>query len=113
MLARSTMLRRIKGITLKDKVRSAETRREIGVTEIVEKVRETRMRWYGHVQRMENTDEVKTTMEKAVQGRRRRRRPRKRWIDCIRKDLKDLRLDPEDALDRSFWRARIRAADPT
>ena len=94
-------------------MRSEEIRRKISVTEIVEKVRETRMRWYGHVQRMENIDEVKTTMEKEVQGRRRRGRSRKRWIDCIRKDLKDLRVDPEDALERSFWRARIRAANPT
>jgi len=34
-------------------------------------------------------------------------------IDNIRQDLKDLRLKPEDAMNRIKWRRRIHAADPS
>ena len=47
------MLRRIKGVTLRDKVKSVDIRKELGVNSIQEKVREMRLRWYGHMQRME------------------------------------------------------------
>ena len=41
------MVRRIKGVTLRDKVKSVDFRKELGVTSIQEKVREMRLRWYG------------------------------------------------------------------
>ena len=39
------MLRRIKGVTLRDKVESVDIRKELGVNSIQEKVREMRLRW--------------------------------------------------------------------
>ena len=48
-----TMPRLIKGVTLEDKVRSDDIRRELGVCDIFEKVREMILRWFGHVERME------------------------------------------------------------
>ena len=44
------MLRRIKGVTLRDKVKSVDIRKELGVNNIQEKVREMRIR-YGHLYR--------------------------------------------------------------
>ena len=38
------MLRRIKGVTLRDKVKSVDIRKELGVNSIQEKVREMRLR---------------------------------------------------------------------
>ena len=49
------MLQRIKGVTLRDNVKSVDIRKELGVTSIQEKVREMKLRWYGHMQRMEKT----------------------------------------------------------
>ena len=43
------MLRRIKGVTLRDRVKSLDIRKELGVSSIQEKVREMRLRWYGHM----------------------------------------------------------------
>ena len=40
------MLRRIKGGTPRDKVKSVDIRKELDVNSINEKVRETRLRWY-------------------------------------------------------------------
>ena len=46
------MLRRIKGVTLRDRVKSVDIRKELGVSSIQEKVREMRLRWYGHMRIM-------------------------------------------------------------
>ncbi|GFO14434.1 hypothetical protein PoB_004093900 [Plakobranchus ocellatus] len=40
------MLRRIRGVTLEDKMRSDDIRKELGVCPIGEKARESRLRWF-------------------------------------------------------------------
>ena len=40
------MLRRIKGVTLTDRVKSVDIRKELGMNSIQDKVREMRLRWY-------------------------------------------------------------------
>ena len=107
------MLRRIKGVTLRDRVKSVDIRKELGVSSIQEKVRETRLRWYGHMQRMEENNEVRAVGDMRVPGKRPRGRPRGRWVDGFRRDLQALRITPEDVQDRTFWESRIRAVDPT
>ena len=77
------MLRRIKGVTLRDKVKSVDIRKEPGVTSIQEKVREMRLRWYGYMQRMEENNEVRAVVDMRVPGKRPRGRPRGRWMDCV------------------------------
>ena len=103
------MLRRIKRVTLRDKVKSVDIRKELGVTSIQEKVREMRLRWYGYMQRMEENNEVRAVINMRVPGKR----PRGRWMDCVGRDMQALRITPEDAQDRTFWKSRIRAAEPT
>ena len=76
---------------------------------IKEKVREMRLRWHGHMQRMEENSEVRATVDMVVP----RKRPRGRWMDCVRRDMQELRITREDAQDRQFWASIIRAADPT
>ena len=106
------MLRRIKGVTLRDTVKSVDIRKKLGVNSIQEKVREIRLRWYGHMQRMEKNNEVRAIVDMIVPGKRPRGRPRGRWMDCVRRDMQELRITPEDAQDRTFWKLRIWAADP-
>ena len=73
------MLRRIKGVTLRDRVKSVDIRKELGVSSIQEKVREISLRWYGHIQRMEE-NEVRAVGDMRVPGIRQRGRPRGRWM---------------------------------
>ena len=70
-------MQNINGVTLRDRVRSVDIRKELRVSSIHEKVREMRLRWYGHMQRMEE-NEVRAVGDMRVPGKRPRGRPRGR-----------------------------------
>ena len=48
-----------------------------------------------------------------VPGKRRRGRPKRRWLDNIRNDLSERELSGEEAQDRVQWRRLIRNIDAT
>ena len=89
-----------------------EIRRIIRVACITDKVREARLRWYGHIQRREEDDCVKRILEADVHGQRSRGRQRKRWTDVIKYNMEDLWLTVEDTGNRAEWRRRTHVADP-
>ena len=105
------MLRWIMGVTLHDKKRNEDIRRQLGVADIAEKVRETRLRWYGHVQRSEQY--IKRAMEEKVTGSRSRGRQKLRWRDCVQNDLNHKHLLDQDPNDRKRWRQLTHVADPS
>ena len=39
-----------------------------------------------------------------VQGRRKRGRPKRRWLDKVKDDIKEKRLSADDVYDRATWR---------
>lgn len=47
------VLRLIKGVTRRDRLRNVGIRRELGLTSIIEAVTRNRLRWNGHVQKMD------------------------------------------------------------
>ncbi len=51
---------------------------------ISQKVQEIRLKWYGHVMQRKK-------MEMEVQGRRKRGRSNRRWLDRVRDDIKECR----------------------
>ena len=92
--------------------KGCDMRQELGVSSIQEREgSETTL--YGHMQRMEENNEVRAVVDMVVPGKRPRGRPRGRWMECARRDMQALRITPEDAQDRTSWKSRIRAADPT
>ena len=107
------MLRWIMGVSLKDHRRNEDIRKTVGVANITDKVREARLRWYGHVRRREEHASIRRIMEADVHGRRSRGRQRKRWIDVVNGDMKTLKLTEDDTEDRHQWRRRTRVADPS
>ncbi|XP_063593046.1 uncharacterized protein LOC134770107 [Penaeus indicus] len=106
------MLRRIKGGTLRERERSTDIRRELGVSDINEKVKEIRMRWCTNVKRREERHPAKVAMESIVPGRRPRGRPKKRWRDNVKEHMSHFGVRPEEALERETWRRKTRAANP-
>ena len=106
------MLRRIKGVTLRDRVKSVEIRKELDVSSIQEKVREMRLRWYGHMQRMEE-NEVTAVGDMRVPGKKEKGETKREMDGWRPKGYAYTADHPENAQDRTFWKSRIRAADPT
>jgi len=95
------------GLTLKDRKRNDDIRC------ITDKVREARLRWYGHIQRREEDDCVKRIPEADIHGQQSRGRQRKRWTDVVKYNMEDLWLTVEDTGNRAEWRRRTRVADPS
>ena len=106
------MLRRIRGVTLRDRMRSNDIRSELGVENITSRIRTSRLRWFGHVKRMKETSWARRAMEMEVDGRRSRGRPSLRWRDNINSDMKMRGVREGDTQDRALWRRKIRTPDP-
>ena len=102
------MLRWQFGLTRRDKVRNEHVRGTLKIAPISNKVKENRLRWYGHIKRREAEHPIRKVMDMEIPGRRRPGRPRLRWIDCVRRDMGGLGLSEDDALDRRKWREVLR-----
>ena len=107
------MLRWMSGVTKLDRIRNERIRGTTKVGEISKNVQESRLKWYGHVLRREDEYVGKRVMGMEVPGKRRRGRPKRRWLDSIRNDLSGRELSGEEVQDRVQWRRLIRNIDPT
>ncbi len=88
-----TCLRRITGISRKDKIRNTTIRKRAGVEEdIVQKITRNRLRYFGHVVRMPSSRFPNMALYGQVHGQRSIGRPRMRWIDNVKKDCERVGL---------------------
>ncbi|VDO64047.1 unnamed protein product [Heligmosomoides polygyrus] len=106
------MLRWTAGVTRLDRIRNDAIRQKFGVAQIADKMREARLRWYGHVLHGEEDSVRKIGLKFDVIGTRPRGRPKQRWLDTLHTDLKITGAHLGLALDRERWRHDTRIADP-
>ena len=111
-LAEMKMLNFSLGVTRKDKVRNEVIREKLTSEDFSAKLREARLRWWGHLIRSKATCVGRQVMELEV-GKRKRGRPKRRWIDCVKEDVEMAGVKEEDARKRSTWRIAIHTGDPT
>ena len=71
-VAEMKMLRFAMGVTRKDKIRNKHIRSTFEVERLGIKMREGRLRWYGHVMRRDQEYVGRKMMEMQLQGKRRR-----------------------------------------
>ncbi|VFQ64860.1 unnamed protein product [Cuscuta campestris] len=94
-----------------DRISNEVIRRQVGMAPVEDKLREARLRWFGHVRRRDVDAPVRRCERiTVIGGSRGRGRPRKNWKEVIRQDLGLLTLTEDMALDRNLWRTRIRVA---
>ena len=105
------MLRWMCGHILIDRIRNQEFRNKLKVAPISGKMRENRLRWFGHVQRKTFDAPVRRVESIIVEGKRSRGRPRRTWDEQIRVDLHELNLSADLTRDRSSWRRHIHVLD--
>ena len=77
-----------------------------------EKTREARLRWYGHVQRKDDGYIGRTVLRMELPGKRKRARPKRRFMAVVKEDMAEVEVTEEGAEDRSNWRWKIRCGDP-
>ena len=76
----------------KDEMRNEYVRGITKIAKLGDKLQNAKLRWYGHVKRREEIYVGKRMMEMAVPDRRKRVRPRRRWMDLAREDMEGLEL---------------------
>ena len=81
---------------------------------IVRVIKSRRLRWAGHVARMEEGRCAFKILTGKSTGKRPLGRPRRRWEDNIRMDLEEIGINADNwvdsAQDRNYWRALVNAA---
>ena len=88
------MVRWARGVTRKNKTRNEYVRGTEKITKLGDKLRNARLRWYGHVKRREEGYAGKTMM------------------DLAREDMERVREKEGDEVDRDKWRILSRCGDP-
>ncbi|KAK3522457.1 hypothetical protein QTP86_011804 [Hemibagrus guttatus] len=111
-VAELKMLRFSLGVTRLDRIRNEYIRGTAHVGRLGDKVREARLRWFGHVQRRDSEYIGRRMLDMGLPGRRQRGRPKRRYMDGINEDMKLVGARVEDAEDRDRWREMIRCGDP-
>ncbi|KAJ4431656.1 hypothetical protein ANN_20255 [Periplaneta americana] len=81
---------------------------------IIRNLKSRRLRWAGHVARMGESRNAYRVLVGRPEGKRPLGRPRRRWEDNIKMNLREVGCDDRDwinlAQDRNRWRAYVRAA---
>jgi hypothetical protein len=110
------ILRKIYGPTKENEQWRIKTNEELITKyksqDIITVIKIRRLKWLGHIIRMDETRSVKKNFEGKLEGRRGRIRPRLRWINDMEDDLRKLGVKRwrTKALDRVEWTSIIREA---
>jgi hypothetical protein len=96
------------GVKLRDRKSSSELMSMVGLSEdIVTLVRQSRLRWYGHVMRRDEGIGIRRVLEFEVAGEIGRGRPPMGWKEQVEKDMVKAGLRREDAQVRVAWRRGV------
>ena len=73
------------------------------------KMREGRVRWYGHVMRRDQEYVGRKMISMELPGKRKRGRPKRRFL---KEDMVEVGAKETDVKDRTVWRKMIRCGYP-
>ncbi|KAJ3640286.1 hypothetical protein Zmor_003595 [Zophobas morio] len=95
-----------------DKIKNETIRNNLNAESANSVIERSQLRWFGHLNRMNQDRQVKKIWEAREYGKARKERPRKRWNDVITEALQRREITwPEakqTALNRKQWRELIR-----
>ena len=111
-VAELKMLRFSLGVTRMDKIRNEYIRGTAQVGKFGEKTREARLKWYGHLRRKDDGYIGRRMLRMELPGKRKRGRPKRRFMDVVKEDMAEVEVTEEDTVDRRNWRKKIRCGDP-
>jgi hypothetical protein len=95
------------------KLHNEELRNLYSSPRIIRMIKSTRMRWAGHVARIGEKMNAHRILVGNPEGKRPLGRQRRRWVDTIKMDLREIGWDGGDwlylAQDNDQWRALVNA----
>ena len=106
------MVRWAMGVSLLEHRRNEEILEEAKVEPIATVMRRRRLEWFGHIKRRHETENIRAVVEMKMEGKRPRGRPKLRWYDTVRRDLKAWKIKEEWATDREGWRRLCKTRYP-
>ncbi|TWW74373.1 hypothetical protein D4764_14G0003740 [Takifugu flavidus] len=112
-----SFLRRVAGLSLRDRVRSSDIREGLGVEPLLLHIERSQLGWLGHLARMPSGRLPLEVFQTCPTGRRPRGRPRTRWRDYIsRLAWERLVVPPEElmevARERAVWASLLKLLPP-
>ena len=110
-VAELKIVRRALGVTREDKMKNEYVRGTAKIARLGDKLRGKRLHWSGHVKKREEGYVGKRMIEIAIPGKRKRRRPNRRWMGLVREGMEMVRAREGDEVDRVLWRGLSRCGD--
>jgi len=96
--------RRSSRISRKERIINVTIRQQIGLEEtIIKEIEQNQLTWYGHVQRMGEGRLPKIALKWMPKQKRARGRPKKNWVEGIRKAMNERNLNEGQWEDRKQW----------
>ena len=80
-----------------DKIRNEYIRGTVQLEWLGEKTREARLRWYGHLRRKDDGYIGRRMLRMELPGKRKRGRPKRRFMDVVKEYMAEVEVTEEDA----------------
>jgi len=97
-------LRRSSRISRKERIRNVTIRQQIGLEEsIIKEIEQNQLTWYGRVQRTAEGRLPRIALNWMPKQKRARGRPKKNWMEGIRKAMNERNLNEGQWEDRKRW----------
>ena len=90
------MLRLSLGVTILDNIRNEYIRGTAQLGRFGEKIREARLRLYGHVRRKYDWYIGRRMLGMDFPGKRKRGRPKRRFMDVVKEDMAEVEVTDEE-----------------
>jgi hypothetical protein len=98
------VMRRSSRISRKDRVRNVTIRQQIGLEDtIIKGIEQNQLTWYGHVQRLAEGRLPKIALKWIPKQKRARGRPKKNWLEAIKKAVNGRNLKESQWENRKQW----------
>ena len=111
-VAEMKMLRFGMEVMKKDKIRNEYIRVTVKVEWLGLKMREGRLRWYGHVMKRNQEYVGKKVMEMELPGKRKRERPKKKFLNVVKEDMEEVGAKRQTLKTRCCRGASYAVANP-
>ena len=91
-------------ISRKDRIRNITLRQQIGLEEtVIKEIEQNQLTWFGYVQRMAEERLPKRALKWMPKQKRARGRPKKNWMEGIKKAMNERNLNRGQWEDRKQW----------